>query len=117
VAHTNHLWLLDVAAAGLCGELPTELRQARPTTIEGAVAFLAPRDTDSATQGLAQLRRVNEFLASQVEGLSDADLERRLEMTFYGDKSLRDALFSILHHGSLHIGQAWGILKGAGYSR
>ena len=115
VAHTNHLWLLDAAAAGaLQGELPPALRRTRPTSIEGAVQFLAPRDTDSAEQALTHLRQVNHQIASMVEGLPDSALEKPVEVTFYGSKSLRDLLFIIIEHGSLHLGQAWGILKGKG---
>jgi|SRR5947209_10838956 len=115
IAHTNHLWLLDAAAAGaLQGELPPALRRTRPTSIEGAVQFLAPRDTDSAEQALTHLRQVNHQIASMVEGLPDSALEKPVEVTFYGSKSLRDLLFIIIEHGSLHLGQAWGILKGKG---
>jgi hypothetical protein len=115
VAHTNHLWLLDLLASGVVeGELPAELRRPRPTSVEAAVAFLAPRDTDSAEQALTHLRRVNEQIASQVERLPDPALEAPVEITFYGRKPLRDLLFAILEHGALHIGQGWGILKGKG---
>ena len=115
IAHTNHLWLLDAVAAGAVqGELPAALRRPRPTSIDAAVAFLAPRDTDSAEQALAQLRLVNNQIASTVEGLSDAALDHPVDITFYGSKSLRDLLFAIIEHGSLHLGQAWGILKGKG---
>jgi uncharacterized damage-inducible protein DinB len=115
VAHTNHLWLLDAVAAGAVqGELPPALRTARPLDIEGAVQFLAPRDLHTADQALAHLRQVNEQIAALVEKLPDAALEKPVEITFYGTKSLRDLLFIIIEHGSLHLGQAWGILKGKG---
>jgi hypothetical protein len=114
VALTNHLWLLDVAAVGVISQDLGSLAATRPTTIEGAVAFLGPRDTDSAVQALGRLSQVNEGLARAIEGLSDADLERSVDMTFKGDVPLRDLLFIVIEHGSLHIGQAWGILKGAG---
>jgi uncharacterized damage-inducible protein DinB len=115
VAHTNHLWLLDALAAGAVqGELPAALRRPRPTSIDAAVQFLAPRDTDAAEQALAQLRLVNNQIASMVEGLSDSALDKPIEVSFYGQKRLRDLLFIIIEHGSLHLGQAWGILKGKG---
>jgi uncharacterized damage-inducible protein DinB len=118
VAHTNHLWLLDLLASkAVEGELPAELRRPRPTTVEAAVAFLAPRDTDSAEQAQQQLQRVNTQIASLVQGLSDTALEAPVEVTFYGQKSLRDLLFVIIEHGALHIGQAWGILKGKGLAQ
>jgi hypothetical protein len=60
------------------------------------------------------LRRVNEKIASLIEGLSDADLEKTVDTNFLGQKSLRDVLFAVIEHGSLQIGQAWGILKGKG---
>jgi hypothetical protein len=115
VAWTNHLWLLDAVAAGAVNvELAGALRKTRPGSIEEAVAFLAPRDTDSAAQAQAHLALVNNALADAVAGLSDADLEGPVEVTFYGSKSLRDLLFIVIEHGALHIGQAWGILKGKG---
>lgn len=115
VAHTNHLWLLDAVAAGAVqGGLSGELQRDRPSSVDAAVKFLDPRDTDSCDQANAQLKRVNEAIASKVEGLSDADLEKPVDVTFYGTKSLRDLLFIVIEHGSLHIGQAWGILKGKG---
>jgi hypothetical protein len=113
VAYTNHLWLLDAAAAGL-GSVAAELQRPRPERVQDAVAFLAPRETDSCDQALAHLRRVNEGLASMVEGLSDIELDRPLDAAFCGSIPLRDMLFSVIEHGSLHIGQAWGILKGKG---
>jgi uncharacterized damage-inducible protein DinB len=114
VAVTNHLWLLDAVTSGaLSADLGT-LAARRPGSIDAAVAFLAPRDTDSAAQAAARLRQVNEAIARAVEGLPDSALERPVDVTFYGTKSLRDLLFIIIEHGSLHIGQAWGILKGKG---
>lgn len=115
VAHTNHLWLLDMLEAGVVrGDLDAELQRARPSSVPEAVTFLSPRETDSPAQALAQLKRVNEKIASLVEDLSDADLDRTVEATFYGQKSLRDLLFAVIEHGALHIGQSWGILKGKG---
>jgi hypothetical protein len=118
VAHTNHLWLLDAVYAGAVERaLPPALQKPRPGSINEAVAFLAPRDTDSAEQALAQLRLVNEQIATLVEGLPDAALDAPVDVTFYGQKTLRDLLFVIIEHGSLHIGQAWGILKGKGLAQ
>jgi hypothetical protein len=118
VAHTNHLWLLDaIASRAVEGELASELRKTRPTSIEAAVAFLAPRDTDSADQALQQLRRVNNQIASLVERLPDSALDKSVDVTFYGQKTLRDLMFIIIEHGALHIGQAWGILKGKGLAQ
>jgi hypothetical protein len=115
IAHTNHLWLLDAVAAGaLQGELSAELQRPRPTSIDAAVQFLAPRDTDSAGQALANLRQVNNQIAAMVERLPDSALDKTVDVTFYGQKSLRELLFIIIEHGSLHLGQAWGILKGKG---
>ena len=115
VAHTNHLWLLDAKASkSIPNSLPADLMRERPTSVESAVAFLAPRDTDTCEQATRQLRLVNETLASQVENLSDEDLEKPVDVTFYGQKTLRDMLFIVVEHGALHIGQAWGILKGKG---
>lgn len=115
IAHTNHIWMLDAIASGaLEGELPAALRKPRPTSVEAAVQFLAPRDTDSAEQALAQLRLVNDTLASMVEKLPDSALDKSVTMTFKGPTSLRDELFIVIEHGALHIGQAWGILKGKG---
>jgi uncharacterized damage-inducible protein DinB len=117
VAHTNHMWLLDAMASGAVeGELPAELRRQRPTSREAAVQFLAPRDTDSAEQALTQLRRVNDTFALLVEKLPDAALEKPVDTTCFGQTRLRDLLFSVIEHGSLHLGQAWGILKGMGIS-
>jgi hypothetical protein len=115
VAWTNHLWLLDAVAAGVINtELTGALRKTRPGSVGEAVEFLAPRDTDSAGQALAHLQLVNTALADAVAGLSDADLEKPVDITFYGPKTLRDLLFAVVEHGALHIGQAWGILKGKG---
>ena len=115
VAHTNHLWLLDAVAAGvLKTDLSAELKRTRPASVGEAVEFLGPRDTDTSDQALAQLKLVNERFASLVEKLSDQDLEAPVDVTFYGSKPLRDLLFIVIEHGSLHIGQAWGILKGHG---
>ena len=115
VAHTNHLWLLDMLQAGVVqGDLGQELQRTRPGSVQDAVTFLGPRETDAPDQATAQLRRVNEKIASLVEGLSDSDLDKTVDVTFYGQKSLRDLLFIIIEHGALHIGQSWGILKGKG---
>jgi hypothetical protein len=115
VAHTNHLWLLDAVAAGAVqGALPASLQRPRPTSIDAAVQFLAPRDTDSAQQAQAQLKLVNNQIASMVAGLPDSALDKPVDVTFYGQKSLRDLLFIIIEHGALHLGQGWGILKGKG---
>jgi hypothetical protein len=106
---------LDAIASGAVeASLPPELKRARPTSIGEAVAFLDPRDTDTAEQALASLRRVNSAIASKVAELPDAALDKPVEVTFYGQKSLRDLLFIIIEHGALHIGQGWGILKGHG---
>jgi uncharacterized damage-inducible protein DinB len=115
VAHTNHLWYLDAVASGaIQGDLPTALRRTRPASIAEAVEFLSPRETDTAEQALLQLRTVNEQIASGVERLTDDQLDAPVEAAFYGALPLRDLLFAIIEHGSLHIGQAWGILKGHG---
>ena len=115
IAHTNHLWLLDALAAGAVqGELPTALRRPRPTSIDAAVQFLAPRDTQSAEEALTSLRQVNNQIASMIASLPDSALDKPIDVTFYGQKSLRDLLFIVVEHGSLHLGQAWGILKGKG---
>jgi uncharacterized damage-inducible protein DinB len=115
VAVTNHLWLLDAVASGaLTAELTGDLRRPRPSSIDEAVAFLAPRDTDSAEQAIARLREVNAVIADSVAGLSDEELEQPVDVTFYGQKTLRDLCFIIIEHGALHVGQAYGILKGKG---
>jgi len=115
VAHTNHLWLVEMLESGaLQGELDENLRRDRPGNLPDAVAFVGPRETDSPAQAKAQLRRVNEKIAFLIEGLSDADLEKPVNSQFLGQTNLRDVLFAVIEHGSLHIGQAWGILKGKG---
>jgi hypothetical protein len=115
VAHTNHLWLLDAIASGAVDAgLPPELQRPRPTSIGEAVAFLDPRDADTADQALGNLRRINSAIASKVAELPDSALDKTVDVTFYGQKTLRDLLFIIIEHGALHIGQAWGILKGHG---
>jgi hypothetical protein len=116
VAHTNHLWLLDAVNSGAVSgsAISGSLKRDRPTSVEAAVEFLGPRETDSPAQAAAQLRSVNEAIASSVENLSDADLEKPVDVTFYGQKSLRDLLFIVIEHGALHFGQSWGILKGKG---
>ena len=115
IALTNQIWLLDAIKAGaLQGTLPAELNKPRPNSVEAAVEFLGPRDTDSAEQALARLRQVNNQIASMVQGLPDSALDKPVDVTFYGQKSLRDMLFAIIEHGALHLGQAWGILKGKG---
>ena len=115
VAVTNHLWLLDAVAAGTVkGSLPPALDRPRPTSVDAAVEFLAHRETDSAAQAAKRLNEVNSAIAAMVAGLSDAELDKTVDVTFYGPKSLRDLLFIIIEHGSLHLGQAWGILKGKG---
>ena len=115
VAHTNHLWLMDMIAAGVVrGELGAELQRDRPGNLPEALAFLAARETDSPAQALAHLERVNEKIASSVEKLTDADLDRAVVTVFYGQCTLRDLLFAVIEHGAVHVGQAWGILKGKG---
>jgi uncharacterized damage-inducible protein DinB len=115
VAHTNHLWLLDGRATGAIGNaISGDLLRERPTSVEDAVAFLDRRETDSPEQAAKHLRLVNEKIATQIENLSDEDLEKPVDVTFYGQKTLRDLLFIIIEHGALHIGQSWGILKGKG---
>lgn len=115
VALTNHLWLLDLAASGAAHvELTGELKKARPASIPEAIAFLAPRESASAAQALARLQSTNEALAAAIEGLSDEELERPVNMTFKGPVPVRDLAFTVIEHGALHIGQAWGILKGCG---
>src|SRR5207249_822867 len=70
VALTNHLWLLDaVAASAVQGALPAALQRPRPTSVDAAVQFLGPRDTDSAEQALARLKQVNDQIASMVQNL------------------------------------------------
>jgi hypothetical protein len=118
VALTNHLWLLDAVAAGAVGgTLPPDLQKPRPTSVDAAVAFLAPRDTDTAEQALARLRSVNGAIAAKVAELSDSQLESLVDVTFYGKKSLLELLFIVVEHGALHLGQGWGILKGAGLAK
>lgn len=115
VAHTNHLWLLDAKASGaIANDVPTDLLRERPASIEDAVSFLSPRETDGCEQTTKHLRLVNETIASRIENLSDAELDAPVDITFYGPKTLRDLLFVVIEHGSLHIGQATGILKGKG---
>jgi uncharacterized damage-inducible protein DinB len=115
VAHTNHLWYLDAVASGaIKADLPSALQRTRPTHVAAAVDFLSPRDTDTAEQALQQLRTVNEQIAQGVENLSDEQLDAPVEAAFYGTLTLRDLLFTVIEHGSLHIGQAWGIVKGQG---
>jgi len=113
IALTNHLWLLDAAGA-VRGSLPPALQRDRPTSIDAAVKFLEPRDTDSSEQALTRLRQVNDQIASLFAGLSDADLDRPVDVTFCGQQTVRDLLFIVIEHGALHMGQAWGILKGKG---
>jgi uncharacterized damage-inducible protein DinB len=96
------------------GDLPAALRRPRPTSIDAAVEFLEPRDTHSAEEAMTYLGQVNDQIASMVAHLPDSALEKPVDVTFYGQKSLRDMLFAIIEHGSLHLGQAWGILKGKG---
>ena len=118
VALTNHLWLLDAITAGAVdGALPADLAKRRPTSTEAAVAFLAPRDTDSSDEALARLRSVNGAIAAKVAELSDSQLDALVDVTFYGKKSLLELLFIIIEHGALHLGQGWGILKGAGLAK
>src|SRR4028119_2430938 len=51
VAHTNHLWLLDMLKAGVAqGDLDAELQRTRPSSVQEAVSFLSPRETDSPDQ-------------------------------------------------------------------
>jgi hypothetical protein len=115
VAHTNHLWLLDAIAAGVVDStLPADLQRPRPKSVNEAVAFLDPRDTDTSEQALANLRKINNAIAAKVAELPDSALDKPVDVTFYGQKSLRDLCFIIIEHGALHIGQAWGILKGHG---
>jgi hypothetical protein len=106
-----------VASGAVETELTGNLKRQRPGSVEEAVAFLAPRDTDSASGALAHLRIVNDTLASAVEKLADSDLDRPVDITFYGRKNLRDLCFAVIEHGALHLGQAWGILKGAGIAQ
>ena len=48
VAHTNHLWLLDMLKAGVVqGDLAPDLQRSRPSSVPEAVTFLNPRETDS----------------------------------------------------------------------
>ena len=118
VALTNHLWLLDAVAAGAVDPaLPPDLGKPRPTSVDAAVAFLGPRDTDSGEQALARLRQTNGAIAAKVAELPDSALDKTVDVTFYGQKSLRDLLFIIIEHGALHFGQAWGILKGKGLAQ
>ena len=115
VAHTNHLWLVEMVESGaLQDDLSPDLRRACPNSLEEVLSFVAARDTDSPAQARGHLRRVNEKIASLVEGLSDDDLEKPVDTSCLGQKCLRDVLFAVIEHGSLHIGQAWGILKGKG---
>jgi hypothetical protein len=114
VALTNHLWLLDAVASGAVRGDLGELEATRPASVEAAVAFLAPRETDTAEQARLRLQQVNNALARRVEDLSDEALEAPVEVTFYGRKTLRDLLFVVIEHGALHLGQAWGTLKGKG---
>lgn len=115
VAHTNHMWLIEMLESdALQGDLGHDLQRPLPSNMEKVMAFVAPRETDSPAQAKAHLRRVNEKIASLIEGLADADLEKPVDTSCIGQKSLRDVLFAVIEHGSLHIGQAWGILKGKG---
>lgn len=115
IAYTNHLWLLDAVASGAVkADLGEELSKTRPATVEQAVDFLGARETDTPAQAIDSLKKVNDRFSTLVKGLSDEELEAPVEVTFYGQKSLRDLLFIVIEHGSLHLGQSWGILKGKG---
>src|SRR5579864_5021389 len=90
-AWTNHLWLLDALASGaIHAELSGGLKRPRPSSVPEAVQFLAPRDSDTSVEALAHLKLVNTALAAAVEGLSDEELDRPVEVAFYGRKSLRE---------------------------
>lgn len=106
-----------MAAGAVSVELNGNLRRVRPRSLDEAVEFLAPRDTDTAEQALAHLKRVNDVIADTVEKLSDEQLRKPVEGTCYGTEPLRNVMFLVIEHGALHIGQAWGILKGAGIAR
>lgn len=72
----------------------------------------------STEEAIDCLRETNEAMARSVESLRDEELDQEVRVMFKSDPmSLADLCFLVIHHGSLHIGQAWGILKGSGISR
>ena len=114
IARTNHYFYLSALESGaLPGPCPPDLAAERPTDFRSFLAFLAPRETYTAEEALEALKQINGQIASEIEGLTDEQLEAPvpgLRRTI----SLRQSLFSLVRHGALHTGQAWGILKGAG---
>jgi hypothetical protein len=116
IAQMNHYWYLAARAAGAFpGECAEDLRSDCPTDFPGFGQFLSPRETLSAEEITRKLKRVNGEIAKAVEGLTDEQLETPVP-TVFGTDPLHRVLTSLLLHGGAHIGQAWGILKGAGHT-
>jgi hypothetical protein len=116
VAMMNHYTLLAAMAAGAVpGECDPTLRADCPADYPGFGAFLSPRETFSPEEAVQKLRVANEGLAKAIKGLTDEQLETPVA-TVFGTIPLRQILFSMVTHGGMHFGQAWGILKGAGHT-
>ena len=114
VAHMNHLWYLFAHQSGaLTSPVPDDLKASIPASFPEVRAFLSPRETQTADEAIRHLRRINEQWAAEIGGLSDEALEAPVRSPFPGSYCLRDVAFRALTHGALHLGQAWGILKGA----
>lgn len=112
LARQNHLLTLDIFAAGFSPTtLPSDLQMERPTTAEATWEFLLHREADTNGQAMARLQSVNEHLATLIEQLPEAELNRPVETYLYNHQTLRDLLLIIIEQGAFTIGQAWGVLK------
>jgi hypothetical protein len=117
MAFTNHYFYLGAAAAGAFpGDSHADLQADYSADFPGYLSFLSPRETIAASEALERLQLVNREIAAAVENMTDEQLDAPLE-TAFGGLTLRRALFSMLLHGSLHMGQAWGVLKGVGVTQ
>ena len=116
VCMNHYSYLSALASKALPSECSPDLQAECPTDYPGFSAFLAPRETMTAEEASQKIRLVNKAVAAAGEGLTDEELEVPVQ-TVFGEMPLRQLLFTMVTHGGMHMGQAWGILKGAGHTQ
>lgn len=69
------------------------------------------RDTDTVAQAAERVSYSHELLAAAIMSMSDNDLMRTVNITFYGNMSVYQAISLVISHALLHTGQGEAIGK------